>query len=220
MGQYCDLCGKYLEVLEDFAECPKCHAYYCSDEIGKMCPHCKKEIVAIVEQPIVEPSLYEHCYWVVNLVSNEVYGGSNWHAQTFIVGTVGHTVTSVKLLLSKYINEHPRIITVSIRETDSSGHPTGNDLTVGTTDGETLPDRGFGGEWREITLTEYILNPNTKYAIVLRYLGDPVTHGGLIWYSDLFGPYEGTQEESYNSGELWESSTFFDFLFEVWGKSS
>jgi len=176
-------------------------------------------LTAIAEYVIPEPSLYEYCYWVVNLVSNEVFGGSNWHAQTFIVGTVGHSVTSVKLLLSRYTYEHTGIITVSIRGTDSSGHPTGNDLTVGTTDGETLPE-GFVGEWREITLTEYILNPNTKYAIVLRYTGDPVTHGGLIWYSDMFGPYEGTQEESYNSGELWESSTFFDFLFEVWGNSS
>jgi hypothetical protein len=45
MGQYCDICQKYIDFQSDYAECPQCHAYYCILEIGKTCPYCGKEIV-------------------------------------------------------------------------------------------------------------------------------------------------------------------------------
>ena len=66
--------------------------------------------------------------------SGSVYGAV-WNSQSF-TPTIAHIITSIKLLL--YRIGSPGTLTVSIRATDGSGHPTGADLVSGTTDGATL----------------------------------------------------------------------------------
>ena len=73
----------------------------------------------------------------------------------------------------------PGTVTVSIRNT-SAGNPSGGDLCVGTTDGDTLPT-GAPYEWREITLGAGAdLAAVTKYAIVVRSLSSSLANQ-LAW---------------------------------------
>jgi len=159
-------------------------------------------------------SLQEH-YNTGDEGSDRAYS-TYWIAQTFTVDA-RHTVTSVKLKLYKKGN--PGTVTVSIRATDGT-HPTGSDLTVGTTDGNTLPTAS-PYEWRQITLTSYALSANTKYAIVVRAPGGDGSTTWVRWVYDYYdslyagGNYEWSQE----SGDYW-SSAGYDFMFEVWGSSS
>ncbi|MBA7593176.1 hypothetical protein ES703_00093 [subsurface metagenome] len=141
--------------------------------------------------------------------------GAVWKAQTF-TPSVAHRITSVKLLIRRALL--PGTITVGIRETDGEGHPTGDDLCSGTTDGDTLTD-SWPGEWREITLgTGYNLYPDTKYAIVVRApTGDASNR--VRWQCDLGGTYNGgNYEGSYNAGTSWTSTAEDDLLFEEWGE--
>jgi hypothetical protein len=112
----------------------------------------------------------------------------------------------------------PGTITVGIRETDGAGHPTGDDLCSGTTDGNTLTD-SWPGEWREITLgTGYNLYPDTKYAIVVRALTGNAANK-VRWQGDLGGTYVGGNEESSgNAGTSWSSAAEDDCVFEEWGE--
>lgn len=135
-----------------------------------------------------------------------------WLAQTFTAGS-NHSVTSVKLKLSR--GNSPGTITVSIRATDGV-HPTGPDLTSGTTDGDTLTTSPAGG-WREIALTSYNLTGGTKYAIVLRAPGGDGSNY-VDWRYDSTGGYAGGNfEHSLNSGTTWMTYADFDFMFEVYG---
>ena len=162
------------------------------------------------------PSLYEYYNTGDDGYSWEydVY----WKAQTFTVGATGHTVSSVKLKLFRYGS--PGTVTVSIRATDGSGHPTGPDLTSGTIDGNSLTTNS-SGLWYEITLTEITLSASTKYAIVVRA---PSGTGSnfLCWKRDGSSPTytDGNEEDSSNSGGAWTSDATKDLMFEVWGNAT
>lgn len=133
-----------------------------------------------------------------------------WEAQTFTPGTA-HKITSVKLLL--YRAGSPGTITVGIRATNT-GLPTGNDLCVGTTNGNTLPT-GAPYEWREITLgAGFELSADTLYAIVIR-----TETTDVAWRRATDNPYAGgTQITSLDSGDTWSSKPTMDFMFEDWGE--
>lgn len=140
-----------------------------------------------------------------------------WQAQTFTVGAEDHTITSVKCKWARSDND-PQTVTVGIRAVDGSGHPTGADLTSGTTDGGTLPAYPTF-EWREVTLTEYTLSANTKYAIVVR-APDSGPSAWLVWRYDYAGSFaNGNIELSSNSGSSWTTKSTWDFMFEVWGNA-
>jgi len=144
--------------------------------------------------------------------------GATWYAQTF-TPSIAHKITSVELLMGR--KDSPGTITVSIRATDGSGHPTGEDLCSGTTNGNTLPS-GPPGEWREITLGDgYDLSASTKYAIVVRAL-DGDANNAVYWMVDITSPtYSGgNQEYSNNSGSSWTSHTDKDLMFEEWGSAA
>lgn len=136
-------------------------------------------------------------------------------AQTFTVGDIGHTVTSVKLKLYKTGN--PGTLTISIRATDGNGFPTGEDLTSGTTDGNELPT-GAPYEWREITFTEITLAANTMYAIVGR-APDGDADNRVNWrevWEDGYDFGKGYYTEDYE-GSPWVLLLTAIFMFEVWG---
>ena len=157
--------------------------------------------------------LYE--YYNTGFNSTVDFFGAIWLAQTF-TPSVAHRITSVKLLIWRF--GLPGTITVSIRETDSEGHPTGADLCSGTTDGDTLTD-DLSGEWREIALgAGYNLDADTKYAIVVRALTGDGTNR-VIWRCDLNGIYTGGNYEfSGNSGTSWNGTVGADLMFEEWGE--
>jgi len=146
-----------------------------------------------------------------------VYGDA-WVAQTFTPATA-HKITSVKLELFR--SNSPGTVTVSIRATDGSGHPTGGDLCSGTTNGNTLPTSAASAEWREITLgAGYNLDADTKYAIVVRAAG--VSANRCQWLCDKTSPTYagGCREDSANAGVDWSTDTSMDFMFEDWGEAA
>jgi hypothetical protein len=147
---------------------------------------------------------------------NNVFG-IYWTAQTF-TPAVAHKITSVKLLL--YRLGSPGTVTVSIRATDGSGHPTGGDLCSGTTDGNTLPT-GSPYEWRETTLGDgYDLAASTKYAVVARAPGGDASNK-VLWRRDGSDPTYagGNGEHSFDSGSSWLTYTTRDYMFEEWGEA-
>lgn len=138
--------------------------------------------------------------------------GANWDAQTFTVGSSGHTINLVKLKLGKIGS--PGTFTVSIRATDGSGHPTGADLTSGSINANILPAY-TACEWKDIPLTDYDLSANTKYAIVMRAPsgspGDEVARRMDETSPTYAG---GCIEVSTDSGSSWASQSGYDFMFE------
>jgi hypothetical protein len=143
--------------------------------------------------------------------------GIYWKAQTFTPSTA-HTITSVKLKL--YRVGSPGTVTVSIRATDGSGHPTGPDLCSGTTDGNTLTT-ATAGEWREITLgAGYNLNAATKYAVTFRAPSGNSSNY-IAARDDATSPTYagGNDESSSNSGSSWSSGAN-DYMFEEWGQAT
>jgi hypothetical protein len=159
-------------------------------------------------------TLYE--YYSTNDDSDGITYGATWRAQTFTPATA-HKITSVKLLL--YRTGSPGTVTVSIRATDGSGHPTGADLCSGTTDGNTLPT-STPFEWREITLGGgYDLAASTKYAIVVRAPSGNSSNR-VNWRRDASSPTYagGAMEYSTTSGESWTTYTNTDYMFEDWGE--
>ncbi|MBE3139516.1 MAG: hypothetical protein IMZ53_02930 [Thermoplasmata archaeon] len=143
--------------------------------------------------------------------------GVNWLSQTFTALT-SYSVNSVKLKL--YREDSPGTVTVSIRAC-SAGKPTGADLVVGTTNGDTTPTDSDNAEWREITFTSSCaIIKGTQYAIVIRALtGD--SSNKIVWRADTTGPAYtgGSQVYSGNSGSTWTADTSKDHMFEVWGST-
>lgn len=139
-----------------------------------------------------------------------------WEAQTF-TPLEAHKVTSVWLRLRRYGS--PGEVTVSIRDTDESGQPTGPDLCIGTTNGNTLNTSTFGA-WREITLGDgYDLDDGTKYAIVVRALAGN-TSNLVYWVADNSGNYpRGREWYSNNHGSSWVGHSWIDCMFEEWGEA-
>jgi hypothetical protein len=148
--------------------------------------------------------------------SAEGYGmvfDSHWHAQTFTVGATGHTVTSVYLYLAKS-GSPTRSLTVTIN-TASGNLPTSTILTSGTINEATIGSPGY----YPISLTEYSLQPNTQYSIVVSDTVNDATNYVEVYFSFL-NPYSGGQYcYSDNSGSSWAApgSPTYDMLFQVWG---
>lgn len=154
-------------------------------------------------------------YYITGDTLDVDIAGISWRAQTFTPSTA-HKITSVKIKLSR--TGSPGTITVGIRAT-SGNHPTGGDLCVGTTNGNTLlvyPSKG----WREITLGGgYVLSTGIKYAIVCRALSGDAPNNRARWWLDGYGTYAGgNYEYSVNSGGNWGSDLSGDLMFEDWGE--
>ena len=137
-----------------------------------------------------------------------------WRAQTF-TPQEDHKITSVKLKM--YRRYSPGNLTVGIRATDGSGHPTGGDLCSGTIDANAFTDTS-PGQWYEITLgAGYDLSAGTKYAVVARLSNADCT--SVVWWRrHTSGTYpRGDAERSSNSGSSW-SSYPYDLMFEEYGE--
>jgi len=148
---------------------------------------------------------------------NTGIGNTSWRAQTFLVGGTEHTVTSIKLYISK-IGSPTGDFLVSVRAVDGSNKPTGSNLTSGTTDVSTLPTSPTQ-EWREVSLTEYTLEANTTYAVVLNFPnGDGSNYVYWAVTNDPGGYADGKLWFSTDSGSSWSDlAGDGDGLFEVWG---
>ncbi len=158
------------------------------------------------------PSLYQH--YITGEDSAYPSYANRWQAQTFRTEKV-HTITSVKVKLSRWFNLGDVI--VSIRATDAT-YPIGADLSIGKTDGSALPVTPVG-EWREIILSPKVtLSDYTLYAIVLR-LPDGTFMDCVYWRRDATSPTYpiGAACHSTDYGNTWRRYTGDDKMFEEWG---
>ncbi|GAH44261.1 unnamed protein product, partial [marine sediment metagenome] len=140
-----------------------------------------------------------------------------WFAQTFTIGNTGenitHYITSVKLLMRRVGT--PGWFNVYIRATDESGHPTGENLSSGTYDGDTLPTIT---EFIEITLTPYMLIAGTKYAIIVENSDHDGVGAIVEWRrADVHGYTGGVWCYSTDYGASWGVNTGRDFTFYEFG---
>ncbi len=138
-----------------------------------------------------------------------------WIAQTF-TPTIQHYVTSVKPYTRRIGS--PGTLTASIRAVDGDSKPTGNDLAVGSINGNGITTSYV---LNIITLTTpYLLTASIKYAIVLRAPASSVDSSNVIqWGYDGSSPtYTGGKAgTSTDSGVNWTMSSGVDQIFEEWG---
>lgn len=135
-------------------------------------------------------------------------------AQTF-TPSVAHTITKVNLQLGRAVTV-PVTITISIKATDSNGHPTGSALCSGTTEAVGLPT--YGSEiWREVSLgAGTALTADTQYAIVMTLSNDSAS-----WKYDNTDPTYtgGCYLFSADGGSTWTANSGRDLMFEEYGNS-
>lgn len=145
-----------------------------------------------------------------------INGSSIRWAQTF-TPAVGHTITSIKLKLTKAAS--PGTLYAGIMNT-TANVPSGSVLAQGTTNGNTLPNYPTG-QWREFTLdTPLLLGAGVKYAIVLWGPSTSGTNKAYPRCDVTASAYPGGHVyRSVNSGATWpDSYPSWDFMFEEWGE--
>jgi len=149
------------------------------------------------------------------------YANSWWRGQTFTT-TSAHTINYIELLLARrYDSSVPGTIYIEISKATVGDIPTGDILTSGETNGNTLPSSRAESEptreWRKIDLTEYNLEDNTKYVITLHLIGGTSTHSAGIWNTgNLYS--SGKLISSTNGGVDWSTSSQ-DCGFKIYGKA-
>lgn len=167
----------------------------------------------------VEPPGYEYqpCgdtykYEAYETGDNEtaVVYGANWFFETF-TPVEAFKISSVRLKVFKVGT--PGALTVSIRNVDGTGKPTGIDLTSATS-----LDTGTSVGWYEITLPTYRLELK-EYAVVVRAVaGDAGNYIG--WQDDGTGSYTGgAYGSSSDSGVSWSVDEDKDFMFQTFGST-
>jgi len=117
-------------------------------------------------------------------------GNSNYKfGQTFTVGIIGKNVKHYldSVVLKLYRVGSPSTFTVELYAIDGNGLPTGSILSSGTIDGNTITTSADGEEV-EIDMTEYLLQPSTKYALV--FYG-AIDSNNFMWHKGSFGVNEG-----------------------------
>lgn len=169
-------------------------------------------------------TLYESFYNASHNSGQKAWG-VNWIAQTFKPDTQ-HRITSVKLKLYQDVNPQAGdLISVSIRATDGSGHPTGADLTSAeTVDIDDLPAySGTSSVINGYAFTEFtfadtaILSADTTYAIVIRIPDAGASNEGVFLSGRSLDEYsDGNRETSSDSGSSW-SATIGDTYFYEYG---
>jgi len=149
--------------------------------------------------------------------------GANWNAQSFTIGdtsfNIRQNVTLIALNIRKeLITSNTNILHVSIRAVNSSGSPTGSDLTGGSVN---ATDFGTDdNEWHNITMNRsYSLEQTTQYAIVLRApQATSPSHRVFPRLNNTSPTYTGGNLfSSPNSGSTWVRLIGEDLVFQLWG---
>ena len=165
-----------------------------------------------IPAPVAADTLYENYTTGANAAADVSH---YWYAQTF-TPSIAHTIIKVGLKL--YREGLPGTLTVNIRATDASGHPTGPDLCSGSLYVDTIPTSFATADWFDIYLVgSACLSAGTKYAIVAKApdMGTPIVR----WCDDNSGSasyIRGNGEYGGPTGTSWQTGTF-DMMFKEWG---
>jgi hypothetical protein len=149
--------------------------------------------------------MYEN--YVVNDNTYNNVTSTAWKAQTF-TPLVTHTCKQIRVKIKA---DGPLTLTASIKATDVTGLPTGDDLDSGT-----LIYSGSTADyaWTTIILTAGVsLTAATKYALVLKTSANTIN-----WREDtaVAGYARGNICYSADSGVTWGQLPAVEFLFEEW----
>ncbi|MBA7675853.1 hypothetical protein ES703_84092 [subsurface metagenome] len=141
-------------------------------------------------------------------------GKATWAAMTFTPQTA-HSISKVGKRLRKA--NSVGTARISIRATDGSGHPTGEDLTGVDFNGDLLPTESVP-DFSYFDLAPHQLAQGIKYAIVLRAPNAATSASLGIIRNFQAATYEwGNFELSTDSGASWESLATQDIIFEEYG---
>jgi hypothetical protein len=170
-------------------------------------------------KPITPPTSILTKYEYFDTGTTGAYGlyGSTWFAQTRTTGTDGsniaHTVSQIAIF--GYRVGSPGTVTVSIRNVDANGQPTGNDLCSGTLNGNSW---ATSSTWYNFTMSPstVVLNSNQKYAYIIRATNGDSNDYICIRAKDPNGYSGGTLFRSKNSGSSW-SDYSSDAYFREYG---
>ena len=158
-------------------------------------------------------------YYTAGDDANRGSFGNTWSSQTFTV-QAGQPHRIRKVVLKLFRVGLPGTVTVSIKATDGSGHPTGADKCVTTINGNVLTDVS-PGQYYDVDFGTGLSHDAqllvTKYAIVIRALAGDASNT-VIWRRNSAGTYTGGNlENSTDGGVTWTSATATDMMFEEWG---
>lgn len=140
-------------------------------------------------------------------------------AQTFTTNSTppgeSHTVNVLRLMM--YKQGTPGTLTASIYAVNSTGAPTGTQLTYGTYDASVMTTNAAGA-WYDVIVSELTLDANETYAIVCSGTGADAAND-IHWRYDTAGAtYSGGHGwNSTTGGATWGNFTGRDFMFEVFG---
>ncbi|MBA7562263.1 hypothetical protein ES708_03913 [subsurface metagenome] len=139
--------------------------------------------------------------------------GPNRSGQTF-TPTERHLLTKVYVFIHRVTNTYP-FLNVKIQEAPDD-IPTGPVLSSGSTSWALIPVSPYE-DWVETEMTEFILEPGTKYAIIIHtsFVGQGILRW---WYRAWDATYpRGIWIYSTDSGNTWAKRSIHDFLFQEWG---
>lgn len=158
-------------------------------------------------------------YYLSGEDGQTAFGGATWQAQTF-TPSASYNCTGVSVKLWRTAGTTPGTITVGLRRTSAS-KPTTNNLTNGTTDGNTLPTSAATAVWRKITFPSPVyLIAATMYGLVVRATGAAAVTD-VKWRADTSSPSYtgGSRNFSTNSGSSYTTDTTIDFMFITYGSA-
>ncbi|GAI61310.1 unnamed protein product [marine sediment metagenome] len=155
--------------------------------------------------------------WYDDWNSHVGYRSSHWGAQSF-TPSLTHQLSKVRLKCSRSHDDDLRDVVVSIKATDGSGHPFGEDIVSKTED-----SLNFGlvaNTWHDFPFdTNPTLSSGIKYAIVLRAPSCPISKYINVGRDTTSPAYVGgCMIDSTNSGGTW-TNLAQDWSFEEYGLS-
>ena len=161
------------------------------------------------------PALWESYCSAPNSTAMTATWGPYWQYQIFTTGSIAHTISRIKLNLSR-TGAAPGTAVVSIKRVES-GVPIGADLVAGAIDGNLVSTNNITA-WYESTMSsEIALLANTQYAITLNAQSGGSLSGYLSWSASTAPGYAGGNNGvSSNNGYSWTAATE-DNCFEIWG---
>ncbi len=139
-----------------------------------------------------------------------VFFGVNWAAMTFTTGASAKPLGRIDLYGKK--NGSPGDLTISIRDTDGEGKPTGDDLISFTIAEADIPT---SADWFGVNVPNYELEASKKYAIVCRVPSGSSGNDVSLYY-DALNPYpDGQRAFSSDSGDTWTLRANHDLRFKL-----
>jgi hypothetical protein len=140
-----------------------------------------------------------------------------YDGQSFIPQTT-HKLTKVILKLSRLGSPSGDLI-VSIRNTNNSGIPTGNDLVSKSMLAMDVTNESSPREYEFVFDEQITLEQNVKYAIIFRCAGVDPSNYILAWFNtgDIYPDIYPRGTYLYYDGVVWVIDDTIDFYFSEWG---